>query len=64
LTEFFREEVILERRKGMSFTFISAKWEAKNTYLVMLARRPSGGPGPILRTLSLASASCHIPASP
>ena len=37
----------MERRKGMSWSFISPKWEAKNTYLVMLARRPSEGPGPI-----------------
>jgi hypothetical protein len=34
-TEFFREEVIVERRKGMSCTLISGKWEGKNTYLVM-----------------------------
>jgi hypothetical protein len=47
--------VIVERRKGMSWSFILPKWEAKNTYFIMLvrrvfvglARRPSGGSGPI-----------------
>jgi len=28
-------------------TFNPLKWEAKNTHLFMLARRPSGGPDPI-----------------
>ena len=35
------------KNKDLSRKFSSQKWESKNTYLIMLARRPSGGPDPI-----------------
>ena len=33
----------MKRKKGMSCIFISPKWEAKNTYFIMPARRVFGG---------------------
>ena len=38
---------------NVSQKFTSLKWEYKNTHLVMLARRLSGGPDPIYHLLSL-----------
>ena len=39
------------KSEALSGKFISLKWETKDTYLVMPARRLSGGPDPIHLTL-------------